>query len=114
MTITNRTELDLLPDAPRTPRRSRRLSPPSKQPSPKCRLTVPPPASGLAYTQREVAKLMGAKLQTIHQWVSIGRTVVGRQVRLRSLRAPRGAIAPADLCEFLGEVNGCQVQVGSK
>jgi len=32
-------------------------------------------------------------------------------VRLRSLRVPRGRIAPQDLCEFLSAANGLKVEV---
>lgn len=53
------------------------------------------------FTQGEVARLCGVKLATVRGWVSRGI----RRIRLRTLRVPRGRIAPGDLREFLVLLN---------
>ena len=67
---------------------------------------IPGPRSGAAYSQAEVAEIYGVALATVRDWVSRGRQVGGRRVRLRTLNVPRGRITPEDLERFMGAVNG--------
>lgn len=72
---------------------------------------IPPPTKGAAYPAAEVARIAGVSLATVRAWVSRGLKVEGQPMRLRTLRAPRGRIAPADLCEFLSAVNEREVRI---
>ena len=68
---------------------------------------ISPPADGSSYSRDEVAALVPTSRRAVEHWIQDG--VCG--VRLRSLRVPRGRIAPADLCEFLSVVNEMKVEV---
>jgi hypothetical protein len=72
---------------------------------------LPRPRSGAAYTVAEVAELTGAAEATVRTWISRGLEVGYGNVRLRTLRAPRGRIAPGSLCRFLATVNGLDVEL---
>jgi len=74
--------------------------------------TIPPPSQGATYTARDVAALAGVAEATVRGWIARGVRVGGQCVRLASLRAPRGRIAPSALCEFLALANGCDVVLG--
>lgn len=71
---------------------------------------ISPPADGCSYRAAEVAGLLDVRLATVRDWISRG---VGG-VRLRTLRVPRGRVAPADLCAFLSAVNGREVRLTAK
>jgi len=119
--ITTRDELASLTRAPRPTRGRRtvegegevegvrRSLPGCVAPSPPV-WTIPGPR-GSAYTRAEAAEAVGVPAPTIGNWISRGRRAEGRLVRLRTLRAPRGRIAPQALCQFLGAVNGLRVEV---
>ena len=61
-------------------------------------LRLPPPQNGVCYRQAEIAGFLGRRLSTVRDWVAQRD---GRQLRLATLRCPRGMVAPADLREFL-------------
>jgi len=69
-----------------------------------------PPADGDSYSRDEVMTITASSRRAVEHWIQDG--VCG--VRLRSLRVPRGRIAPGDLCEFLSVVNGMKVKIRDK
>ena len=75
-------------------------------------MTIPPPANGTHYTQDDVARIQGVSRHTVASWTQRGVSAGPKgTVRLRTLRTPRGRVAPAALCEFLGTLNGMVVEV---
>lgn len=72
---------------------------------------IPPPAEGATYSAADVARITGVSEATVRGWVCRGLKVSGGEVKLQTLRAPRGRITPAALCVFLETVNGVKVLV---
>jgi len=72
---------------------------------------IPPPADGVTYTIDEIASMLGYKPSAVKDLIARGRLVDGEQVRLHTLRIPRGRIAPNELCSFLSSINGIRVEV---
>jgi len=106
--------LSTLPTARHTPEDLRRLSARRHaiEPAPKRKrqpvATIPAPPDGAAvYTRAQVATVMGVSTRTVKRWVLDG----AHGVRLTTLTVPKGAIAPAALCELLSAVNGVPVEV---
>jgi len=76
-------------------------------------LRLPAPRAGV-YTQAEIAELLDVSVNTVRSWACSGCKVNGERVKLRTLRYPRGKVAPAALRAFLEAVNGIEVRIGRR
>ena len=75
-------------------------------------LWLPAPKAGV-YTQGEIAELLGVSVNTVRSWVWGGcKDAHGEVVKLRTLKYPRGRVAPGALRAFLEAVNGVVVSMG--
>ena len=72
------------------------------------------PADGVCYDAREIAGMLRCRPATVRDWIARGLIVDGRRVRLMSMRAPHGRVAPGELCRFLARVNAQKVEVADE
>jgi hypothetical protein len=70
-------------------------------------LRLPAPSNGVCCSVSEVASFLSIQPATVSDWCYRG--VKG--VKLQTLTAPRGKVAPSALCRFLSLVNGLSVEV---
>ena len=72
---------------------------------------IPPPQSGGLYTPEEVAEILGIKLGSLKNYVSLGGKRAGK---LRTLKQPSGHVLPFDLAEYIKKVNKVRVEIVGK